>query len=36
MKYKFMALLTTLLALATGGCGQQKYDNMDVRLRHYE
>ena len=25
-----MALLTTLLALATGGCGQQKYDNMDV------
>ena len=30
MKYKFMALLTTLLALATGGCGQQKYDNMDV------
>ena len=29
-KIKFMAVLTTLLALATGGCGQQKYDNMDV------
>lgn len=29
-KIKFMALLTTLLALATGGCGQQKYDNLDV------
>lgn len=30
MKYKLMALLTTLPALATGGCGQQKYGNMDV------
>lgn len=27
-----MALLTTLLALAMGGCGQHKYDNMDVEV----